>query len=104
MLICSFLDDTVTDMHSLPIGDTFLSSVDLPSEATIREGVASGTSKLNAARQGSADERRRRRARAYTFTGKDGKDGKGGEVRKGFKTILRMLSKAQVKPVEGAGV
>lgn len=93
-------------MHSAPIGDTFLSSTDLPSEATIREGVKSGTSKLNAARHGASGNGRRRRARAYTFTGKDGKEGKGGEggevtVRKGFRTILRMLSKAQLKNAHG---
>ena len=84
----------------------FLSSVDLPSEATIREGVATGSSRLFAARQGSSTSSggaRQRRARAYTFTGRDSKDGssrdgKGeSEVRKGFRTIMKMLSKAHIK-------
>ena len=80
------------------MGDTFLSSVDLPSEEAIREGVATGSIKLSGGP-------RKRRARAYTFTGRDNKDGKdtkgNGEVRKGFRTIMKMLSKAHIK---GEGV
>ena len=87
-------DDAEADMHA---GDTFLSSVDLPSEATIREGVASGTERLHAARQRGAA--RHRRARAYTFTGKDGKDKEG----KGGKKWLFRKTSGNGKDDKGAG-
>lgn len=104
-------DGTALDMLTPPMGDTFLSSVDLPSEAAIRAGVATGAGKRSAARSQSADGKRRRRARAYTFAGaKDGKEregkgggGGGGEVRRGFRTILKMLSKAHLANGAGSG-
>ncbi|EKM53088.1 uncharacterized protein PHACADRAFT_210808 [Phanerochaete carnosa HHB-10118-sp] len=103
-----------------PMGDTFLSSVELPSETAIRAGVASGSGRLRGAR-GDAEGKKgagRRRARAYTFTGRDSRDrdrrdegrdaserGAGGEVRKGLRTIMKMLSKAHLRgdvpPEEG---
>lgn len=88
---------------ALPTSDTFLSSVELPSETAIRAGVATGSIRLNAARGDSGSSYpKQRRARAYTFTGrgsqdKEGKEGKAGEVRKGFRTIMKMLSKAHLK-------
>lgn len=86
------------------MADTFLSRSDLPSEAAIREGVATGSSKLNAFK--GAGKKRGRRERSYTFGGqrdvKDGKDNKGGEVRRGFRTLMKMLSKSQIKDTASA--
>lgn len=86
------------------MADTFLTYSDLPSEAAIREGVATGSIKLNAFK--GAGKKRGRRERAYTFGGqrdtKDGKDNKGGEVRRGFRTLMKMLSKSQMKDTGAA--
>ncbi|GJE93999.1 hypothetical protein PsYK624_101670 [Phanerochaete sordida] len=103
-------DDTQPQPARPPMGDTFLSSVELPSEHAIRAGVASSSGRRRA---GEAKAGGRRRARAYTFTGRDSRErgapegagqgqgrdarGGGGEVRRGLRTIMRMLSRAHLR-------
>ncbi len=81
--------------------DTFLSSVNLPSEAVIRQSILSGFIKMNSRKGAEADKGKRRgRERSSTFTSQrnvPGKENKGGEVRKGFRSIIRMLSKPQLR-------
>ena len=98
-------DESDAMLDTAPMGDTFLSSVELPSETAIREGVASGSVRLKAARgePGKSDPARRR-ARSYTFTARDNRDkdrenrDAKGDFRKGFRTtIMKMLSKAHLR-------
>ncbi|KAI0695252.1 hypothetical protein BC835DRAFT_965073 [Cytidiella melzeri] len=91
--------------RSPPMGDTFLTSVDLPSEAVIRQSVLRGGFLRTKGAEGEKGGKRRGgRERSATLTsqqntrgGKDGKGAGGGEVRKGFRTLLRMLSKPQLR-------
>ncbi|KAI0084943.1 hypothetical protein BDY19DRAFT_466740 [Irpex rosettiformis] len=91
-----------TSATSPPMNETFLSSVDLPSEAVIRQSILSGFIKMNNRKGAEPGKGKRRgRERSSTFTGQrsaPGKDSKGGEVKKGFRSIIRMLSKSQLRP------
>ncbi len=82
------------DVRNPPMGHTFLTRVDLPSEDTIRQGVAVSKAVMASNQRG---RKRKGRERAYTFTGHregSGKDSKGGsEMKKGWRSIVRMLSK-----------
>lgn len=94
-------------VRSPPLNDTFLSSVGLPSEAVIRQSILSGFIKMNSRRSAEPDKSKRRgRERSSTFTGQrdtaPGKDGKAGEMRRGFRTLMRMLSKPQLRGGEGS--
>ncbi|KAI0339260.1 hypothetical protein BDW22DRAFT_1431862 [Trametopsis cervina] len=97
-----------TNVRSPPMGDTFLTRVDLPSEAAIRQSVLSGILRMNSRKSPEGEKKKRGRERSSTFTGqrnvagKDGKTAGGGEVRKGFRTLMKMLSKTQLRTAEGS--
>ena len=87
------------------MGDTFLTSMHLPSEDAVKadmERMKAAQARANeaASAAGKASERRGRRERANTFTGSrsgHGKDKGGSEGKRGWRTLVKMLSKPQLR-------
>lgn len=78
---------------------------DLPSDEAIRRSVLWGFKRTKGKKGTDTENHKKRgRERSSTFTGQKpdvSKERKGGEVKKGLRTIMRMLSKPQLRG-EGA--
>lgn len=88
------------------MGDTFLTMADLPSEEVIRRSVLTVFRRTKGKKGDDSDKAKKRgRERSSTFTGQrevSSNDGRGGEVKKGIRAIMRMLSKPQLRGGESS--
>lgn len=94
--------DTQEEMQSPPMGETFLTNTYLPSEDAIKAGVAHGLGKA-VAKVGAGVMKKRERANTFTASratpgsGSGSGPAKGVEVKRGWRSIVKMLSKPQLR-------